>query len=96
MPKMPSGNPWPALRNLQDAEMRLREGHDLKASHLETAPYWADLVRLLAIFAATGEDDKIDDLKEGLAHDQYRIFADARKGLKERKPVLPFQPSFDF
>lgn len=96
MPKMPIGNPWPAIDNLLDAELRLRSKRRLKASNLNTDSYWADLIRLLAIFAATGKDARIDTLKSELVHDQYRLFADARKGRNERKGVTPLQSMFDF
>lgn len=96
MPKMPAGSPWPAIQNVLDAEWRLRRKKPLKAAHWNTHPYWADLIRLLAIFAATGKDERIDVIKADIAHDQYRLYADARKGRKERRSVVPVQAELDF
>lgn len=96
MPRMPTGNPWPAISNLLDAESRLRSNKRLRNANWQTAPYWADLIRLLAIYAATGNEARIEQLKGELVHDQYRLFADARKGRRQRNPVLPNQGTLDF
>jgi thymidylate synthase len=51
MPPMPSGDPWPSIRQLLDAEACLRKDGTLRATILEAVdPYWADLIRLLQAY----------------------------------------------
>jgi|TARA_A100001391_G_scaffold205466_1_gene207573 thymidylate synthase len=51
MPRMPSGDPWPALRQLIALEEALRKGSTLPAGQMP--PFWSDLGSLLQIFALT-------------------------------------------
>jgi thymidylate synthase len=96
MPPMPRGNPNAAVRILLDAEHRIRIGAELAANRLGVDPYWADLIRLLQIYAATGNISKIESLKSMMVFDRYGPYIDGRKNLKARvNPPLP-QLQFTF
>lgn len=49
MPKMPPGDPWPAMSQLVDIEKTLRNGMPVDYGDLDD--YWADLARLLEVFS---------------------------------------------
>jgi thymidylate synthase len=51
MPRMPSGDPWPSVRQLIELEEALRKGNSLPAEGMP--PFWNDLGSLLRIFALT-------------------------------------------
>lgn len=55
MPRMPEGDPWPAVSLLLAAEETLRTTGPDADVVLPNQPYWADLVRLLTVFALTRE-----------------------------------------
>lgn len=52
MPSMPSGAQWPHIAELLGCEERLREGRSYAELELPGDPYWADLVRVLALHVA--------------------------------------------
>jgi thymidylate synthase len=51
MPMMPEGDPWTGIRWLRRAEASIRNGSELKLPNSNVDPYWADLARLLQIYA---------------------------------------------
>lgn len=87
MPEMPTGDPWPAVGRLREAERRVRAGEELDAGAIGLDPYWADLVRLLQIHFARGNPARLDKLHAALAHSGYRTFVEGQRGL--RPPVTP-------
>lgn len=92
MPEMPAGDPRPAMRKLLDAEDAIRQGRELNAGVWTLAPYWADLIRLLLVFAASGEEEKIDALKRQMAFSKYAPYIEGRKVTRRRpKDVRPTQ-----
>ncbi|EKS39845.1 thymidylate synthase [Afipia broomeae] len=93
MPPMPIGDPWPSLRILSEAEERVRTGEQLTASSLPIDEYWRDLVRLLQIFRATGDEAQIADLKESMAFKRYSVYVDTRVSMKPRKRRQSAQPT---
>lgn len=90
MPPMPEGDSRPAIRGLFDAERRIRGREPLDAGGLGLDPYWADLVRLLQIHFAQGDDERLDELRSDLAHAGYRTFVEGRRG---KKPLQAAQPA---
>lgn len=82
MPEMPPGDPWQAISRLLEAERRIRRGEQVEADRWGVAPYWADLIRLLQIFFASGDEARIDALKSTMAHARYRPFIDVRRTKK--------------
>ena len=51
MPPMPAMNPWSSIGRVVKAERAIRRGRNIEIGDLRLPPYWADLVRLLRIFA---------------------------------------------
>jgi thymidylate synthase len=51
MPRMPTGESWPHLKKLIKVEALIREGRQVRLDRYCTPNYWADLMRLLQIFA---------------------------------------------
>ncbi len=96
MPPMPKVDPWPSIQRLLDAEHRIRNGETIDAGSWDVEPYWADLVRLLQIFAATGDEERIDALKSAMTFKRYGLYIDSRRTMGAREPNLPVQPSLRF
>lgn len=93
MPPMPEGDPWPSIRKLLDAEYRVRNGETIDAGRWGVDTYWADLIRLLQIFAATGDQERIDALKSAMAFKRYFPYIDGRRTMDPRASQTPAQPS---
>ncbi len=87
MPPMPIGDPWPALKRLLDVEQVIRAGDPVDTSTLGLDPYWADLIRLLQVHFAQGDEAQLDAMRAQLTHASYRTFVDARRAtLKTSHP----------
>lgn len=97
MPVMPSGDPWPVIRKMLDAEFRIRHGENIDADQWGVGPYWADLIRLLQVYAArrTGARAKIDALKANMASATFAPYIDGprppRRARQTRKLPPPRQ-----
>lgn len=91
MPPMPKGDPWPAVRTMFAAERLVRVQAAVDAGGLGLDPYWADLVRLLQIHFAQGDDARLDALRSELTHPSYRTFVEGQRGKKPREPAEPAQ-----
>lgn len=84
MPIMPKGDPWPAIELLKEVEAAIRGGKEIDVMSLNLDPYWSDLVRLLQVFAARGDDNKIDAIKKELDFKRYCTYVQSRKGMAPR------------
>lgn len=93
MPEMPVGDPRSAVRRVLQAELHIRQGQVVDANAYGLAPYWADLVRLLQVFDATGNDQRIDTLRSQMIFKRYGVYIDSRRHMKPRQPDRPAQPS---
>ncbi len=91
--KLGLGDPWPALKLLLDAEQRIRQGILIDAKAWIPEAYWADLIRLLQIYAATGDSIRINALEAEMDFNRYAPYIDTRKEMKPReiKPPRQFQ-----
>ncbi len=96
MPPMPLGDPWSAIRHLLEAESHIRLRKDLSTATRKLDPYWLDLVRLLQIFGASGDAEKIRRLKSKLSFQGYNVYVDRRKRMKLRMPPQPRQSRLPF
>lgn len=82
MPPMPATAPSDGLQELLLAEAIIRRGDALSA--YPASPYWADLVRLLEVFAVSqqpateGSSDRIRQLADVMHHSEYRTFTTQR------------------
>ena len=86
MPPMPLGDPFDLAETLIAAEGRIRAGELVSAAETVPAPYWADFLRLLQAFWASGDDAKLDALKSDIAP-AFRIFVDSRRDKPKRQPA---------
>ena len=89
MPPMPLGDPTEPVRRLVRAEDDLRNGRTVDPESVD-GPYWADLVRLLAIFtlakSSASSDSRIVQLRNGMHSDLYDVFLNDRFGALRTKP----------
>lgn len=79
MAPMPHGNPWPAVRQLLQAEERIRNKGDLELDELlNMSPYWADLHRLLVAYRCKKNKDSITiaQLRQQMHSDLFHPFLD--------------------
>lgn len=78
MPPMPPGSQWANINDLLNAERQVRAGVPYAHLDLPHSPYWADLARLLAMFAARkrGEIDESRAVGEHISNERFRIFHD--------------------
>lgn len=96
MPPMPLGDPWPSIRLVLEAEADIRIGRVVPPATRKLNPYWLDLVKLLKIFAASGDSAKIWRLKASLSFSGYFVYVDKRKRMKRRQPQQPREPRLPF
>jgi thymidylate synthase len=92
MPPMPSGDPWPSIKKLLDAEYRIRHRVELDANVWGVDDYWTDQIRLLQILAASGDAAKIEALKTKMVFKGYAPYIDGR--MTSKPPVV--QPPKQF
>ena len=79
MPKMPRGDPWPAINLLLTAESAIRtEGVLDDGTLYGVDPYWADLIRLLEVFGCKKKKDaeKLRALRRNMSSKVYSPFID--------------------
>jgi len=91
MPPMPIGDPWPAVAKLLQAEELIRNGLEPDSTFFDIQPYWADLIRLLQAFSASGDSAKIQSIKAAMIFKGYRPYIESRKQKKRRAAIPPVQ-----
>jgi thymidylate synthase len=94
MPAMPNGDPWPAIRRVLDAEFRIRRGEEINADEWGVCPYWADLIRLLQVYASrrAGAKARIKALKAKMASTIFSPYIDGPRPPRRRRPARKAQP----
>lgn len=77
MPAMPTGDPWPSVKQLLQAEEQLRLGVPFSDVQLPDQDYWADLVRILGAWVThrNGEVEEATAILDQITHDSFREFA---------------------
>lgn len=78
MPPMPAGDPWAAIKTVLSAEMRIRAAEAFDANVPGLDPYWSDLIRMLQIFASTGNNERIEALRDSMSFPRYRPYISSR------------------
>ena len=78
MPDMPQGNPWPNIAKLISAESRIRRGSEVNISSFRLPNYWADLVRLLQIYAASRKNRDVAKIRSEMTSNVYNAYIDKR------------------
>ena len=76
MPEMPLGDPWSGVAQLLQSELAIRRGVSFRELDMPENPYWADLVRLLAVYSSDKRGDyqamrKIRQLMDSPTYDIY-------------------------
>jgi thymidylate synthase len=74
MPKMPEGDPWPAIASVLKAEERTRNGEQIDAGSLGLDEYWSDLIRIIQIHFATDNAAKVEQLAKAISFRRYRPY----------------------
>lgn len=81
MPAMPTGDPWPAIEALLEAESTLRLGKVFDTNRFDGLdPYWADLVHMLQVlrYNKEGNAKEIKAISERMSSGVYRQFIESR------------------
>jgi thymidylate synthase len=87
MPPMPNGNPWPHVAKLIKAEAQIRRGVDIRIDDFSGPQYWADLVRLLKIFASSKVKKPTSALKAKMNSQVYNFYIDKRSPKTPKRPM---------
>lgn len=82
MPHMPIGDPWPSIKAILEAEVQIRNGLEIDITQLGLTTYWADLVRLLQIYANTGQKKRISAIQSQMDSDVYDIYIEKRASMR--------------
>lgn len=91
MPPMPASDPQASISSLLRAEHTIRSGREVKLPGLNLDPYWADLVRILQIYAKTGDEKEIEGIKKDMNSNVYGIYIEKRKNMKPPVRLIPNQ-----
>jgi thymidylate synthase len=86
MPPMPEGNPFDIVPTLLEAEKLIARHTPVQASDMVHDPYWADIIRLVQTFWASGCDQRLDELKAEFSNPIYKVYLEGRRGMKKRPP----------
>jgi thymidylate synthase len=78
MPPMPAGTPWSNIEKLVSAEAEIRQGKDVDIPSLELPEYWADLARLLKIFAISKSGGDVRSIKGEMISRVFDVYIDKR------------------
>ena len=85
MPAMPLGDPWSSIEKTLRALEKIREGESIAHSDFDVDPYWADLIRMLKIFFAKGNDQEIRNLQQQMSSPCYKHYIDSRIQMQTRE-----------
>src|SRR5271154_2693547 len=86
---LPPGDPWDGIRHLLFVEQLLRTGARPGEIDFGPDPYWADLGRLLGVYAArNGPRQAIQDLRDAMHSDFFDRYIAGRIDLLDRRTRL--------
>jgi thymidylate synthase len=75
MPEMPPGDPWAGVAYLLDIERKIRSGIPPGSVDFGSQPYWADLGRLLGVYAVRdGPREAIEDIRRAMNSGYYNSY----------------------
>jgi hypothetical protein len=79
MPEMPLGDPKAGVASLLDLERQLRTGTPPDGVDFGPEPYWADLGRLLGVYAVrNGPREAIERIRTAMDNDYYNTYITER------------------
>lgn len=76
MPRMPTGDPWSNLKKLTKVECLIRQGAPVQIDRYKVPHYWADLMRLLQVFALNKARKSTRVVKSKMASPVYDPYID--------------------
>jgi thymidylate synthase len=76
MPRMPTGDPWSNLNKLIKVESQIRQGNQVRIDRYRVPSYWADLMRLLQVFALNKARKSTRAIKSNMASAVYDSYID--------------------
>jgi thymidylate synthase len=76
MPRMPTGDPWANLRKLNKVEAKIRQGDQVQVDRYKVPGYWADLMRLLQVFALNKARKSTRAVKSKMTSPMYDAYID--------------------
>lgn len=79
MPRMPDGNPFLKIETLLRAEEKVRNKEKICASEIMGDDYWADILRLVQAFWASGNEIILDEISNEFKYDAFRNYLDTRR-----------------
>jgi thymidylate synthase len=87
MPPMTTGDPFPAMRKVLNAERSIRLNRGVKLDEIGLDCYWADIVRLLQIYWHFRKNNsrKIRQLKAAMNTHVYDTYIDKKRRTAERR-----------
>jgi thymidylate synthase len=74
MPEMPQGDPWQSISTVLDAERRIRSGDQFDAGSIDLSAYWSDLIRIVQIFFAKGDQTRISAIADQICFKRFRPY----------------------
>jgi thymidylate synthase len=86
MPAMPVGDPFKFVPTLLAAEDLISHGDSITISNFTEEPYWADIMRLVQVFWASGQNERLNQLKAEFSYQGYSTYIDGRRDMKPREP----------
>lgn len=94
MPPMPEGDPFGVVRQVLEAEKRIRGGDGDGAEHGFSDAYWADICRLLQVFWVSRNDRvnataAIGKYMEAMVNDVYLGVLNRRRDWQARRDAAP-------
>ena len=84
MPEMPTGDPFGLVGTLLDVERRIRNGERIAAAQVVNEPYWADVIRLLQVFWASGQSERLDEIQKQFTQPIYQSYLEGRRLAKPK------------
>jgi thymidylate synthase len=79
MPPMPTGDPWPAIAAVLQAEARAATGEIFDADEAGLDPYWSDLIRMVQVYFCDDDQQK-KALRDAMSFRRYRPYITSRIG----------------
>lgn len=87
MPPMPTEKLWPSIKSLLNAESTIRNGANFDLGELIIDPYWADIIRVLQIYAHLINRNMREIV--GLKNDMHSRVFESHIRRKEMRPPPP-------
>lgn len=85
MPRMPDGDPFEIVSKLLSAEGKIRNDEEINIGTIFPDGYWADIIRMIAIFWSCGPTHKFEELENSFMNPIYKLYLEARRKITLRR-----------